>query len=241
MITMLLMQMRSSARVNKLTYPAYEYVMRQTEAKAEKMLQKAQEEARHIVAAAEKTGQKTIQEYTKSATETHGVYLKTVEKFTNQLSEKLEESSHASSAQLEKLADEAIASMSSQQKVVQEKFSSALESVEKTSLQLEGETTEAIGELKRHVTEASTRLIEKLNAEGKQHTQYIHEHLEKAASSAEEQITEYQKARTALLDTHIERLVEDITARVLHKELTLTDHAELARAALADAKEHNLL
>jgi hypothetical protein len=106
---------------------------------------------------------------------------------------------------------------------------------------LQTQTSQAVGTLEQKMAEAQQQLLLGLKAQADAQQERIETSLKKANDDALLQIDQYKKARLSLLDTHIERLIEDVTTRVLHKKLTVTEHAELARNALAEAKEHNLI
>lgn len=263
MVVLLVLQIRSSTQVNKLTFPAYEYVVKQASHKADEILHAAQKEAQSIVSEAEKSGQKIVQEYTTSATEVHTAYLKTVEQFTHNHSDALAVAAQEGALHLEKLVASVTESVHAQEEGVRVRFDESLQAVEKMSQRIEGRTNESVSKMEELLTQVGTALetrtsgsiekmenhvsvvektlIEKLQNADQQQQEYIHSHLEKALEAAEKHIIEYQKSRIGLLDMHIEKLVEDVTKRVLNKELTVQDHAQLARQALTEAKEHNLI
>jgi F0F1-type ATP synthase membrane subunit b/b' len=241
MIVLLVLQVRNSTQVNKLTFPAYEYVVKQAENKANEIVGQAQKEARSIIANAEETGQKTIQEYTVSATDAHNTYIDTVNGFTKSLTAQLSDATKVSAEQIAILTAEATASLHSEKESISSQLALTLQAVEKISARMESQTNVAVTHMKEQIAQVSEALIKKIETESEQNQEYIDTYLAKALDVAEAQIDGYKESRVSLLDAHIERLVEDITSRVLHKRLSLKDHAELAREALAEAKEQNIL
>lgn len=241
MIILLILQVKNSSQVNKLTFPAYEYVVKQAEHKANGIIESAQKEARAIVSAAETSGQKIIEEHTQTATRTHEEYVKTIEQYTNALTEKLNSVAQDSHTHLESVANAAIVAVQKQHESVGAQFDIATQRVHEIGDKLEMQANKSATDLEAHIQVVSQALVEKLQHEDAAYKTFIGEHLSKAIAVAEAQVVEYQKARIALLDTNIEKLVEDVTARVLHKELTVSQHAELALQALKEAKEHNVI
>ena len=240
-IIMLVLQIRNSTSINKLTFPAYEYVIKKAEHQANEIINEAQKQARLIVTQAEQGGQKTVASYTQDAAKAHESYLASYAEYGKALADKLDSAGEKGIAQLQTLQAEASDMLTKQQNVLKTRFDSSLLSVEKLASTLEQKTTQNLSLMETHIAEVGKRLVDSLQTDNQKQKELIASHLEKALDVAEEQIATYQKARVALLDTHIERLVEDITARVLHKKLSISEHAELAREALAEAKAHNLL
>jgi F0F1-type ATP synthase membrane subunit b/b' len=241
MAALLLLQMRSSSQMRKLTYPAYEYVVRKAEHDADAIIEEAQKKARSIIAEAEKTGQATMQSYEKSAKEANDHFVERFGNITDNLASHLEVASSKGTASVESFAQEALHALKAQQESVTGGFQEALLGVTSFSKELRTQTDKALAHMHKGVEDSQAALAQKLQAESDAQSAHISAFLEKTLASAEAEISAYQKSRIALLDTHIERLVEDVAKTVLHKELTLHDHAELARTALQEAKEHNVL
>lgn len=241
MIILLVLQFRSSSLMNKLTYPAYEYVIKQSEHKANLILEQAQKEAREITAEAEKAGQKILGNYTDSSRASHDAFVKNLEQFTHGLTSQLSDTTNNGMAQLQAVTSAAKQSLEKEQSSITAQVVVTLETAKSSSEMLQKKVSEAVLRMEENIASVSDNLAHKLQDEHTNQTAHIQAHLQKALDAAESQIESYQKSRIALLDRHIERLVEDITKRVLHKQLSIDDHAELARAALSEAKEHNLL
>ncbi len=240
MAALLLLQMRSSSQMHKLTYPAYEFVVRKAEHDADVIIEEAQKKARSIIAEAEKTGQVTMQSYEKSAKEAQDHFVERFGNITDNLASHLEVASQKGVAEVESFAQDALLALQAEQAAVTGGFKDALLSVTTFSNDLHTKTDAALAHMHQGVEDASAALALKLQEESDAGSAHIAAFLEKTLATAEAQILAYQ-SRIALLDTHIERLVEDVARNVLHKELTLHDHAELARNALKEAKEHNVL
>ena len=215
--------------------------MKQAEHSAQEVIAQAQKQARAMIAEAEITGQKRIQEYAHVGTQTEATYEETMKAYRGELSSKLDEVSKESMQTLQTLTASVTQSVQKQQETMSAEFTASVQEVQRVTEQLGAGVQETIADMQHRVTKMGDELATHMEQENTDAKKYIDEHLHEAAKAAEEQIAAYQKARVALLDTHIERLVEDVTARVLQKELSLSQHAELAELALQEAKEHNLL
>ena len=241
MIILLILQITSNARAGKLTYPVYEYVVRKAEHEADGIIEQAQKEARTIIVEAEKSGQETMQLYAESAKKAHDAFSESLDAYTSKLTGHLESASAKSISELQKVAEVTSSSMQQQQQTVSARFDEVLSSVQGVSETLESKALRAVDGMRQSIEQVEKSLIADIQARQTHQQEQIEQFLEKTLQSAEANIASYQKSRIALLDAHIEKLVEDVTRKVLHKQLTLDEHAELARLALVEAKENNLL
>ncbi len=240
-VIMLVLQIRNATMINKLTFPAYEYVVKQAEHKANEIIASAQKEARAIISSAEQAGQKTIVQYTQKASQLQEHYEVTLQKLVSELSGKMVQTAEQSGVQVDAALAAMAATLTLREANLISQFDTSLVSVEKMLATLQTHTTATLTHMESDIAELSRKLGESLTKEDSQQQERIAVQLQKLQDNAAAQIEEYQKARMALLDAHIERLVEDIVMRVLHKKLSVDEHAQLAREALVEAKAHNLL
>ena len=139
------------------------------------------------------------------------------------------------------ISSSAADSFNRRQDELNNQFDDVLESLSTVAGTLNSQTVGAMQSLDKSIVE-TTQTLGKMLEDGEVVVkERVEEHLVKLLDRAESDVDEYKKARVTLLDSHIERLIEDIAVRVLHKKLTLDEHGELAQQALKDAKEHNVL
>lgn len=240
-VIMLVLQIRNSVQINKLTFPAYEYVVKQAEHKANEIISLAQKEARAILAEAEKSGQKAFATYNETAVTTQEKYAGTLATLSTSLSEKLADLAQKGGEHLLSVTTQATDTIASKEKAVATAFDVPLTHMNELAGELKKKSAHTLSQIDGEVASVFLKLGASLSERDDSYKKQIDTHLTEALARAEEEIGAYKKARLSLLDTHIERLVEDVATQVLHTSLTTKEHAELARKALEEAKEHNLL
>lgn len=241
MIVLLVLERRNTQTMNKLTYPAYEYVIKKAEHDAEAILNEARGKARSIIVDAEKTGQKTIEVYKKDAATMQDAFAQSIDDLRHHLSKELTASHEAGIKTLEGAMAALTDSLTDEEEKVRSAYSSLLEGAHTLARTMEEESHKSLTVMEQEITKTAGAITDKLKKEDEAYERYIDEHLQAAVKAAEEEIKTYRDKRIALLDLHIERLVEDVAKEVLHVQLTPTQHGDLARDALIEAKQHNLL
>lgn len=241
MLAVLILQLRSQSRVAKLIYPAYEYALQQAEHDANQVLKKAQQQAREIITKAETTARADIakrQETIEAANET---YFKELEQLHVSMHRHLEQVAHAGVTSLTNASEE-IAVHTKTQSETLKKFTTSTKSewqsvVEQTSKALATQAATAEKTMETVLQQTTTALVQ---AETEQRSA-LADHMAKLLEEAKAEVEEYTKQRQQLLDAHIADIVAEVTTQVLHTTLDSTEHAKLAREALAAAKQEHLL
>jgi vacuolar-type H+-ATPase subunit H len=240
-VIMLVLQVRNSLLINKLTFPAYEYVVKQAEHKSQEILLGAQKEARGIIAAAEISGQNVFKEYSELSKKANESYLGNLETLVKGLEEKLSATAQKGDTHIEKVTSDAVTTFLQQQQSVHDKFAHSFLSLEETVTTIQTQTNNSLVSMRKRVDDVSVTFADAIAKQDASIMERIDAHMVQALEKTEEQVVAYEKGRITLIDTHIERLVEDITAQVLHKTLSLDEHGALARQALTDARTAHLL
>lgn len=241
MIVLLVLERKNTQTMNKLTYPAYEYVIKKAEHDAEAILNEARGKARSIIAEAEKEGQKTIEVYKNDAATMQDAFAQSIDDLRHHLSNELAASHEAGMKVLAGATAALKDSLTGEEEKVRSAYSSLLDGARSLAHTMEEESHNALTLMEQEITKTTGAITDTLQKEDDAYERYIDEHLEAVVKAAEEEIRTYRDKRIALLDSHIERLVEDVVKEVLHLQLTPSQHADLARDALMDAKERNLL
>lgn len=241
MIMLLVLQWRSSRAINQLTFPAYEYVIKQAEHKASEIIATAQAEARKVAAEAEQAGQRTLGHYTTVGEAMQAQYEQQFATLQNELTKEITGLAEAHKAQLHTFITEGLQTLQSNQTELSTEYETLLGHFKEMTATLQRKTETAVTDLQVQLTQVKMAMAEKLTQESELLQSEVTEHLSAMLSKAEDEISAYRRARLALLDTHIERLVEDVVKQILHRRLSIDEHAELARQALEEAKVNNVL
>ncbi len=112
--------------------------------------------------------------------------------------------------------------------------------IESTQNSIQEESAQAVSSVKEKLQETAQVLSDQLESYDTTVTETISSHINHTYEKIDEEMHTYREARKAILDRHIQQIVEDVANRVLRKQLTVTEHAELAREALRRAKEDNV-
>ena len=241
MVILLVLQVRTTNKVNKLTFPAYEYVIEKAEHDAEKILQEAQHKAQSIIAESEQAGAKAIADYTNQAKEIHAEYSGALRAQTKSLEQEMHDMSDDEQAALQKVTDAAEDIIESQEKSILANVAKTNQSIEQLTAKTEQEANESIEHLEEHIEEVGDMLEAQLKATDTAGQALLKNHVASLQDQADKQVAAYTEARIKLLDAHIEQLVESVVLEVLHTQLTPSEQASLAFKALKEAKEQHIL
>lgn len=235
------LQIWSSLQLRRMSKTAYQDDVRQAQYQATDILNEAQLEAQEVLATANEAGAKTMAEAGKRAQKTNETYQAELHELIDRYYDALGKTIKRGDESFAAITDAAADSFNRRQEQLNNQFDDVLESLLNVSKTLNAESTGAMTALNQSI-ENTSKTIELMMQEGNKLVQErVEKHLETLLDRAEADVNEYRQARFKLLDRYIERLVEDISVRVLHKKLTLDEHGELAQQALRDAKEHNVI
>jgi vacuolar-type H+-ATPase subunit H len=240
-IVVLVVQIRSTSQVNKLTFPAYEYAMKKAEYDAETLIADARKSARTIITDAEQAGHETISGYTTQATEIHEQYKELLAGQTKSIANSLQEVSDRQVHALEEIVASTEGSISVEQKKIGDSVLRTNESITKTAQQIEHTAHESILALQTNIEKVGKDLEKQLHTIETSGEEKLAAHLDAMQKTADAHIATYEASRTKLMDAHIEQLVESVVSKVLHTQLPVSEHASLARAALEEAKSKHIL
>jgi len=237
----IILLLRRNSNVQKLTYPVYEYVVKKAEHESDAMLKKARSDADALIAHAEKEGQSIVGSYTKKAEEAHRDFAGSFSQLEASLEGMLAETKDAGGAELRDLFARAKEALAHHEETWDKQAEEITGTLHHTAVSLQKQGQESLGMIDEHLKRVQSELEAALRTRMESQDKAVAEHLEEVTRVAEAEIGAYKKARIAILDTHIEKLVQDVVKEVLHTQLSFKEHGALARAALIEAKEHNLL
>ena len=240
-VGLVLLQMWNSFQIRKMSATAYQRGVHQARVDAAEIVAEAKVEAESVLGEANIATLKAMAEAGKNAQKVNESYQNALQKLIEQYQHELEKNLNQGQEAFSTLTDAVADGYGRRQKALDTQVDGILQSLAKVSETLTGETSSAIATLESSIAGVTETLKDTLEKEDAAVRKRLEDHFSQILNSAEADVAEYRKARLTLLDSHIERLVEDIAVRVLHKKLSLDEHAELALQALADAKAHNVL
>jgi|GEM_PF-1897614 len=241
MVVLLVLQVRTTNQVNKLTFPAYEYVIKKAEHEANAIVQKAQQKAQSIITDAEKAGHAAISEYTNQATQIHEQYRDSVQEQTEGIMSALREVSEVQTHAVEKLTKTAQEGVTAQQNEVTQHVTQTNEKIAHTISQIETDSQAQMKALREEIGSIGKTLTDQLQKVEVSGEQQIAAHVASLQHAADAHIEAYEVSRKKLMDRHIEQLVESVVMKVLHTQVPISEHASLAREALEEAKAKHIL
>jgi len=238
---LIVLQIWSSLQIRRMSKTEYQDDVRQAENEAATILAEAQLEAQGVLAEANEVGARAMAQAGQTARKTNESYQAELQNLVDRYHAELDATIKRGDESFGALVKAAADSFNRRQEELNVQFDDVLESLSTVAGTLNSRTVGTMSTLEKSIDE-STKTLKLMLEQGEVVVkQRVEEHLDKLLDRAEADVEEYKKARVTLLDSHIERLIEDIAVRVLHKKLTLDEHGELAQQALADAKEHHVL
>ncbi len=235
------LQIWSSLQIRRMSKTAYQEDVHEAQAQAADIVTEAQQEAYEVLTQANEAGAKAMADASRVARETNETYQEELQTILDSYHQLLDQTIKRGDKSFAALTTAAADSFNRRQEQLNDQFDGVLKSLSTVAGTLTTKTAKSMNDLDGGINEATSTLAKMMEQGEAMVKQHMEEHLNKMLDRAEADVEEYKKARVTLLDSHIERLVEDIAVRVLHKKLTLDEHGELALQALMDAKEHNVL
>ncbi len=207
---------------------------------AKTIIGSAQDQAKQIIASAQEQREQIVQEYDDQINKLQAAYQVRLESHTKKLIGQVDELQKAQSDRLTDASTEFFEQIVTEHSKIRERFERVLQMIENTQSSVQAESEHAVNSVKEKLQETAQVLSEQLESYDTTITETISNHISHTYEKIDEEMHTYREARKAILDRHIQQIVEDVANRVLRKQLTITEHAELAREALRQAKEDNV-
>lgn len=204
---LLIVQLRNNAHLYNLTYPVYDYTVKEAEKRGNQIIAEAQEKGREIITAAET-----------EAAKLGGERMRESEHLMTEYEKRLQELMHTHESALKTYTGSAQTSF----EALSSGFKKNIETIEKSIEQGLQNFAHEAGETRTSLEAETKRLIA--------------EHIEKEFVSVREGLQTYRKERMKHVEADIVAIVEQAVAIVLRKELPLKEHADLVYQALEEAK-----
>lgn len=235
------LQIWSSLQIRRMSKTAYQEDIKVAQSKAVEIVSDAQTEAQNVLAQANETSVRAMAEAGKAAQKTNEAYQAELRALIERYNAELQKTLTRGDESFAALTTAAADSFNRRQETLNGQFDDVLEALSIVADTLKTQTTQTLSNLEKSIESTSTTLETFLKEGESIVKENVEKHLGALLDRAEEDVDAYRRARLTLLDRHIERLIEDVAVRVLHKKLTLDEHGDLALKALRDAKEHNVL
>lgn len=235
LIVLLALQVTTSMRVQRLTYPLYEYAQAKAQAEVDRILNEAREQAHGIIAKAESEAAQLVETQRAEIDARARDYQKALQAFDERAQKALGENVEKTRAERDALAlaltkdvaaqgESVKASVGELGKTIRALFESASAQAQEVRRALEAQSREASGDL--------ARAFEEIAKDGKKR---IDEQIAEFSKQAEAEVAAYRDSRKRIVDAHMADLVVESTRLVLQKTLTQEEHAQLVQRALKEA------
>ena len=241
LIVLLALQIITNTRVQRLTYPLYEYAQTQAQAEVEKILTEAKQQAQKILSEAQSNASALVEKQRADIEAHSNDYKKALETLSQSAERSLSE-------QAEKARTEGVSMMQSLAKDVaaqgvemQAGMKRLLGSIEQLSQGTAAQAQEMRRALETQSKQASGDLahaFEEIAAQGRKR---IDEQIDTFSKQAEAEVAAYRDSRKKIVDMHMTELVVEATKLVLQKALTREEHAQLVQRALQEARSAGIL
>ena len=240
-IVMVWLQLRGQKQFDRLSQPAYEYMQQQAAKQADDMVAAAKETAFAIEAEANKERETLLHDFQSELTAMKGTYKETLEAAVQEQRAGLQSIQKAHADELATQTTAAIKTVTDTVTPLQTDVASLHKHLTEVQTAITTTAKEAEETFASKVQEAVTAVQSALTDEQATVVAAIQEQTTTATAGIEEAMQVYQKEREHIVDMHITQLVEAVAKQVLHSELTVHEHGELAKAALKQAKEAGTL
>ena len=241
--------------MHKLTYPVYDYIIKEAQHKAQEITYDAMKHSRDLLVDAELEGIKVIAKEKIDSRKIEEEYEQQLSTLTEQTKKLLEEYTRKATGELQNITKTLEQSIRNNLQNVEKTGSHATEELQSLTKTLEKTIHDNLKRVEEAGTEGVKRseelteqILEELskrlshafeNLEGSVKDK-IQENIEKEFDSVREIIDMYKKKRMDMVDNEIIALIEQTTALALQKKLTFREHTELLFAALEEAKSQNI-
>ena len=209
---LIVVQIRNNAHIHDLTFPVYDYTVKEAQKRADEIVREAQEKARSMIAATEVEAAKALGDRGHES-----------ERLMSEYEKRLAELMHKHESDLQAYAAEAQKAFGGLNETFKQHVA-ATESAVQHELQTFADETKTT----RSRLEEETKKL-------------IAEHLEREVASVREGLRSYRKERMKLIERDIVSIIEQAIAIVVRRELPLKDHADLVYQALEEAKREGTL
>jgi len=217
------------ARMRNFTYPVYDQVIKKAQLEAEEVLKEAGEQARSVRTNAEMEAGKLLVDRKEENEHLKKEYIKQVGDIATHSREMLNEQAQSTQHMAQEMVGALKGHMEEADKILDGEVSAV-----KDVLAHERES------LKKDFLELSSNVKEESKALLEDTRQRVSEVIEMEMKEARDAIAVYRTERMSILDKQIVELVEETARIALNSSLSLSEHEEIIRASLKDAKKDGI-
>lgn len=241
LIILLVLQIITGLRVQRLTYPIYEFARSQSQAEADRIVNAAREEARRMLVEAQSTVESLVGKQREDIEARAQAYQKALEDLSNAaqhaMSENTEKARTIQAEAVQKIAHD-IEAQGQDLRARTEVMGQQLEAFLKQSQTQTADIHRALDEKSREITDGLKRTFDDVSATGKK---AIDERINALLQAAETEVNTYRDARKRMVDEHMADLVTETSKVVLGKALAPDEHADLVERALKEARSTGMI
>lgn len=210
--TLLIVQLRNNAHLYNLTYPVYDYTVKEAQKRANQIIAEAQEKGRTIIAGIESEASKIVSERSRESEHLMAEYEKRLAELMHKHEVALGSYTGGAEQAFKGLSEGFKRHMEESEKALTHEFESFASHAQETRTHLEEETKRLIAE-----------------------------HLDKEFAAVREGLESYRRERLKRVEDDIVAIMEQAVAIVLRKELSLKDHVDAVHEAFETAKREGVL
>ncbi|MDB5238006.1 MAG: hypothetical protein JWM46_276 [Candidatus Kaiserbacteria bacterium] len=241
LIVLLVLQVITGMRVQRLTQPLYEYARSQSQAEADHIVNEAHEAARTMMAQAQQSVSALIEKQRVDIEAHAQTYQKSLEELATAAKHSMTESSekaHSAQAELSISIAHEIEAQGAELKTRMERVQQELDNFFKQSQAEMADMRRGMEESTHTLAESFKKAFDDVSGKGEKR---IDERIDQLLAAAQAEVAEYQKARKRLVDEHMADLITETSKVVLRKTLTPDEHAELVDNALKEARTAGII
>lgn len=225
--------LKNAKNATKLTYPIYDYILKQAQHKAQQITYDAMKQSREMLVTAEIAGTKVIAKDKVESAKIEKMYEEKLGELADKTKELLEKYGH----EAEKNTEKTRALLDKYAQEAEHSFSSLTTSLSESVIKGIKNNEQVIRDEAVRVSQKMTATFDALE---KRFKDQIESNIKQEFATAKEVIKTYRKEQLTLIDTYIVTLVERTSAIALQKELSLGEHVKLIHRALEEAKSEGV-
>ncbi len=241
LVVLLVLQVLTGLRVQRLTYPIYEYAQSKSQSDADHIISQAREMARKMIADAEMAASTLLDKQRVDIDAHTNAYREALDTLVVNARLSIEEGSEKVRTGQMEVAGQFSSAISGQSATIKASLEQIQEDLKNLSKSIEAQTntiSKTIEEAHHGAAEGFSRTLEGVSSESKRR---IDERVEMLLKILESDIEAYRNSRKRLVDEHMVDLIAETSKVVLRKALTSDDHTELVEDALKEARSAGML
>lgn len=262
LVAVLFMLIKQQSRLRQLAYPVYEQTVKKAQQTANEIIAQAQKEARSLRVEGELKGIKAVARDKTQAQDVLEDYERELDELMEHTKTYVSERGEAVADQYEQLIAQMRDELKQQTQSVEseinqagQRLTDALGALEQQANDAQGQYTqltenlsssakqniqESEAYMKRKLDELMEELRESMKKVEAESRETIRQRLEEQFDEAQRRIDTYRQARMRVIDKHIVEIVEEAAAIALQKSISVSEHADLVRNALEEARQEGV-